>query len=76
MLRALYVNYVVLGHSEPRRLFGETDEIVNRKIITAPSGLKISHSRRVGRESFFNSARHFDLGHVPQVGSSEKSRLN
>jgi triosephosphate isomerase (TIM) len=35
MLRALDVNYVVLGHSERRRLFGETDEIVNRKITAA-----------------------------------------
>ena len=31
MLRALYVKYVVLGHSERRTLFGETDEIVNRR---------------------------------------------
>ncbi len=37
MLRALYVNYVVLGHSERRRLFGETDEMVNRKITAALS---------------------------------------
>ena len=37
MLRALDVNYVVLGHSERRRLFGETDEIVNRKITAALS---------------------------------------
>jgi triosephosphate isomerase len=35
MLRALYVKYVVLGHSERRTLFGETDEIVNRKIKAA-----------------------------------------
>ena len=76
MLRALYVNNVVHGHSEPRRLFGETDEMVNRKIITALSGLNISHSRRVGREFFFNTARHFDIGHVPQVGSLAKSRWN
>jgi len=37
MLRALNVNYVVLGHSERRRLFGETDEIINRKITAALS---------------------------------------
>src|SRR5271165_6742454 len=37
MLRALYVNYVVVGHSERRTLFGETDEIVNRKITAALS---------------------------------------
>src|ERR1700746_4023500 len=35
MLRALYVRYVVLGHSERRTLFGETDEIVNRKVRAA-----------------------------------------
>jgi len=34
-LRDLFVNYVVLGHSERRTLFGETDEIVNRKLRAA-----------------------------------------
>jgi triosephosphate isomerase (TIM) len=35
MLRELFVRYVVLGHSERRRLFGETDETVNRKVHAA-----------------------------------------
>src|SRR6202045_1474143 len=35
LLRHLLVRYVVLGHSERRRLFGETDEIVNRKVRAA-----------------------------------------
>ena len=35
MLRELFVRYVVLGHSERRALFGETDEIVNRKMHAA-----------------------------------------
>jgi triosephosphate isomerase len=35
MLRDLFVRYVVLGHSERRQLFGETDEIVNRKVRAA-----------------------------------------
>jgi triosephosphate isomerase (TIM) len=35
MLRDLFVRYVVLGHSERRRLFGETDETVNRKARAA-----------------------------------------
>ncbi len=35
MLRALFVKYVILGHSERRCLFGETDEIVNRKVRAA-----------------------------------------
>ena len=35
MLRELYCHYVIIGHSERRALFGETDEAVNRKIKTA-----------------------------------------
>jgi triosephosphate isomerase len=35
LLRDLFVHYVVLGHSERRRLFGETDEMVNRKVLAA-----------------------------------------
>lgn len=35
LLRDLFVRYVVLGHSERRALFGETDEIVNRKVRAA-----------------------------------------
>jgi triosephosphate isomerase len=32
MLQALKVRYVIVGHSERRQLFGETDEVVNRKV--------------------------------------------
>jgi triosephosphate isomerase len=35
MLRDLFVRYVVLGHSERRTLFGETDAVVNRKAHAA-----------------------------------------
>src|SRR3984885_10491566 len=35
MLRALYVKYVIVGHSERRTLFGGTDEGVNRKVKAA-----------------------------------------
>ena len=35
MLRDLFVRYVVIGHSERRTLFGETDKIVNRKVRAA-----------------------------------------
>ena len=35
MLKALRVKYVILGHSERRELFGETDEGVNRKVKVA-----------------------------------------
>ncbi|HXY93480.1 MAG TPA: triose-phosphate isomerase [Acidimicrobiia bacterium] len=32
MLAKLNVRYVIVGHSERRQLFGETDEVVNRKL--------------------------------------------
>ena len=35
MIRELFARYVVLGHSERRTLFGETDEIVDKKTKTA-----------------------------------------
>lgn len=35
MLRELLVTYVILGHSERRALFGETDEIINAKLKKA-----------------------------------------
>ena len=37
MLRELYCHFVILGHSERRQYFGETDEIVNRKTQAALS---------------------------------------
>jgi triosephosphate isomerase (TIM) len=35
MLRALFVTHVILGHSERRTWFGETDASVNQKVLTA-----------------------------------------
>jgi triosephosphate isomerase len=41
MLKALAVEYVILGHSERREVFGETDEDVNAKVRAAfGAGLK------------------------------------
>ena len=35
MLKDAGVKYVIIGHSERRQLFGETDETVNKKVIKA-----------------------------------------
>jgi triosephosphate isomerase len=35
MLRALFVTHVILGHSERRSLFGESDAFINRKVHAA-----------------------------------------
>jgi triosephosphate isomerase len=41
MLREAGADYVIIGHSERRRLFGETDETVNRKLVAA-LGVKLT----------------------------------
>jgi triosephosphate isomerase len=35
MLKAIGVTHVILGHSERRQYFGETDELINKKLKTA-----------------------------------------
>ena len=35
MLRALFVTHVILGHSERRIHFAETDKFINQKLLTA-----------------------------------------
>src|SRR5437867_4758328 len=38
MIKEAGAEYVIVGHSERRRLFGETDEIVNHKMTAAIAG--------------------------------------
>jgi triosephosphate isomerase len=38
MLRTLFVNYVILGHSERRQYFAETDAFINKKVLAAFEG--------------------------------------
>ena len=35
MLKEIFVNYVILGHSERRAIYGESDELINYKILKA-----------------------------------------
>lgn len=35
MLRELFVKYVIIGHSERRAIFGETDDFINKKVQAA-----------------------------------------
>ncbi len=35
MLRALFTSYVILGHSERRTCFQETDAVINKKVLAA-----------------------------------------
>ncbi len=35
MLKSIACEYVILGHSERRTIFGETDQVINKKIKTA-----------------------------------------
>jgi triosephosphate isomerase len=42
MLKSVGCEYVIIGHSERRTIFGEDDEMINRKIIKAlEGGLKV-----------------------------------
>src|SRR3989344_9543828 len=42
MLKNLGVEYIIIGHSERRKFLGETDEMINKKVLAAlKAGLKI-----------------------------------
>jgi triosephosphate isomerase len=42
MLRSIGCDYAIIGHSERRRYFGETDEMINKKVLAGlEAGLKV-----------------------------------
>ena len=43
MLKCIGVEYVIIGHSERRQYFNETDETVNKKVKAALRGYYISN---------------------------------
>jgi triosephosphate isomerase (TIM) len=81
MLRVLFVKYVVIGHSERRMLFGETDETVNRKIHSAlEAGLRPivcvgeSAAQRDNNEVEAVLKRQLDLG-LKDVSAKEAAEI-
>ena len=72
MLKDLGVDYVIIGHSERRAYFAETDETVNKKVHAAfKHGLTADHLRR--REAGRARSRP-DEGSVPRADGSGAAR--
>lgn len=65
MLRDLYCHYVILGHSERRTYFGETNEVVNRK-VKAALGAKLTPIVCVGE-----TLQERDSGRMQEVVASQ-----
>lgn len=84
MLKNSKVEYVIIGHSERRRYLGETDEMINRKVLTALQiGLKVvlcvgedMKTRRHGKKtvmSFIKKQLEKDLKGILSFVISRKS---
>lgn len=66
MLKDLGVEYVILGHSERRKYFGETDEMINKKLKAAISA-KLKPILCVGETERELGIRNYELGEVKNV---------
>ncbi len=77
ILKNLGVDYVIIGHSERRRYFGETDEIINKKIRAALKNklkvilcvgedLSIRKKGQKAVEQFIGNQLKDDLKNVPR----------
>ncbi len=80
MLKEVGCHYVIVGHSERRQLFGETDETVNRRMKAAFShGLKVifcigeTLNEREGEKTFAVIERQLESG---LKGSGEREVRN
>lgn len=85
MLKDLGAEYVIIGHSERRKYFGETDELVNKKIKSAlAAGLKVifcvgetQEERNAGKqEEVVESQIKNGLKEVESLSSYKVSSLN
>lgn len=86
MLKDLGVEYVIVGHSERRKILNETDKIINKKVLAALNdGLKVilcvgenSSVRKKGDrvvENYVRSQLEKDLKGLNSKSSSINSRL-
>lgn len=68
MLADLDVKYVIIGHSERRAHFGESDLIINKKIHAALAAGLAAHSLRRGRPGAAAAGCHPGVHHLPAEG--------
>lgn len=68
MLADLDVKYVIIGHSERRAHFGESDLIINKKIHAALAAGLAAHSLRGGRPGAAAAGCHPGVHHLPAEG--------
>ncbi len=73
-LKALHCSYVIIGHSERRKYFGETDETVNKRIHAALR--QRPHSDRLCRRDAGGARRRPDRERDRYPGSGRSRRIH